>query len=92
MLGYFSILFDLYYKITLVIVMKDKIYYRKLRELREDHDYTQTYVAKILGLSQRGYSHYEVGHYDLTATLLIKLSKLYNVSIDYILENKRKDN
>lgn len=66
--------------------MKERIYYRRLRELREDHDYTQTYVANYLGLSQRGYSHYEVGHYDLTATLLIKLSKLYHVSTDYILE------
>lgn len=67
-------------------MMKNEIYYRRLRELREDHDYTQSYVASILGLSQRGYSHYECGHYDLTATLLIKLSKLYDVSIDYILE------
>ncbi|MCI9064172.1 MAG: helix-turn-helix transcriptional regulator [Clostridia bacterium] len=72
--------------------MKDKIYYRRLRELREDHDYTQSYVANIIGLSQRGYSHYEVGHYDLTATLLIKLSKLYNVSVDYILGIEKEDN
>ena len=42
-------------------------------------------LKTMLQLSQRGYSHYEVGHYDLTATLLIKLSKLYNVSADYIL-------
>ena len=72
--------------------MKNDIYYRKLRELREDHDYTQTYVASILGLSQRGYSHYEVGHYDLTGTILIKLSKLYNVSTDYILGIRKEDN
>ena len=71
--------------------MKDKIYYRRLRELREDHDYTQTYVANFLGLSQRGYSHYEVGHYDLTGDLIIKLSKLYNVSSDYILGLKNEN-
>lgn len=65
--------------------MKEIIYYRRLRDLREDHDYTQRYVANMLGLSQRGYSHYETGHYDLTGTLLIKLSALYNVSTDYIL-------
>ena len=65
--------------------MEEQTYFKKLRELREDHDYTQKYVANILGLSQRGYSHYETGHYDLTATILIKLSKLYNVSVDYIL-------
>ena len=71
--------------------MKDDIFYKRLRELREDHDFTQTYVANILGLSQRGYSHYEVGHYDLTATLLIKLSKLYNVTTDYILGIEKED-
>ena len=60
-------------------------YYRRLRDLREDHDYTQAYVANFLGLSQRGYSHYETGHYDLTGYILVKLSKLYNVSTDYIL-------
>lgn len=65
--------------------MIEKPYYVRLRELREDHDYTQKYVAKILGLSQRGYSHYETGHYELTVSALIKLSKLYNVSADYIL-------
>lgn len=65
--------------------MEEQTYFKKLRELREDHDYTQKYVANILGLSQRGYSHYETGHYDLTATILIKLAKLYNVSVDYIL-------
>lgn len=65
--------------------MEEKPYYRRLRELREDHDYTQRYVANVLGLSQRGYSHYETGHYELTASALIKLSKLYNVSTDYIL-------
>lgn len=73
-------------------MMKYEIYYRKLRELREDHDYTQSYVANILGISQRGYSHYEVGHYDLKASLLIQLAKLYNVSTDYILGIDKKDN
>ena len=72
--------------------MNDDIFYRRLRELREDHDYTQSYVADKLGISQRGYSHYEVGHYDLRASLLISLAKLYNVSTDYILGINEKDN
>ena len=74
--------------------MKQELYYRRLRDLREDHDYTQRYVAHMLGLSQRGYSHYETGHYDLTGNLLIQLSKLYNVSTDYILglSNETKSN
>ena len=68
--------------------MINDIYYKRLRELRENYDYTQAYVANILGSSQRGYSHYEVGYYDLTATLLIKL---YNVTSDYILGREKED-
>ena len=73
-------------------MMNNEIFYRRLRELREDHDYTQSFVANKLGISQRGYSHYEVGHYDLKATLLIGLAKLYNVSTDYILGLDEKEN
>ena len=45
--------------------MKEKKYYRKLRELREDNDYTQEDIGEILGISQRGYAHYENGDYDI---------------------------
>lgn len=60
--------------------------YRRIRDLREDSDMTQTQVAKILGMSQTGYSKYETGENDLPTTILIKLAKLYNTSIDYLLE------
>lgn len=59
--------------------------YRRIRDLREDHDMTQTQVAKILGMSQTGYSKYETGENDLPTTVLIKLSRLYGTSIDYLL-------
>lgn len=60
--------------------------YKRIRELREDHDLTQSKLAKILGMSQTGYSKYETGENDLPTDILKKLSSLYNVSIDYILE------
>ena len=66
--------------------MKDKKYYKRLRELREDNDFTQEEIGKMLGISQRGYAHYENGDYDIMGEFLIKLSKLYNISTDYILE------
>ena len=48
--------------------------YRRIRDLREDHDMTQTQVAKILGMSQTGYSKYETGENDLpTAVLILSL-------------------
>ena len=59
--------------------------YPRLRELREDHDLNQTQVAKILNMSQRGYSNYETGVNDLPTHVLIELSRFYNVSIDYLL-------
>lgn len=46
----------------------------------------QTKIAKILGMSQTGYSKYETGENDITTAILIKLADYYDVSVDYILE------
>ena len=59
--------------------------YRRIRDLREDKDLNQTQVAKILGMSQTGYSKYETGENDLPTAILIKLADFYNVSVDYLL-------
>lgn len=59
--------------------------YRRIRELREDKDWSQTKVAKELGCSQQVYSNYELGQRDVPTVILIKLAKLHNVSVDYIL-------
>lgn len=60
-------------------------YYPRIRDLREDHDYTQEYVASYLGMKQSQYSRYERGLRDTPTDVLIALVKLYNVSADYIL-------
>ncbi len=57
----------------------------RLREIREDRDLNQTEVAKILGMSQTGYSAYETRDNDIPTRVLIKLAIFYNVSIDYLL-------
>ena len=59
--------------------------YPRLRDLWEDADMNQTQVAKYLDMSQTGYSKYETGENDIPTQVLIKLSKLYNVSVDYLL-------
>lgn len=66
--------------------------YPRIRDLREDHDITQTQLAKILGMSQTGYSKYETGENDIPTTILIKLARYYDTSIDYLLgeTNERK--
>jgi transcriptional regulator with XRE-family HTH domain len=60
--------------------------YRRIRDLREDNDMTQKQVSKILNCSQQVYSNYELGQRDIPTEILIELSSLYNVSVDYILE------
>lgn len=62
----------------------------RIRDLREDRDLTQTQVAQMLNCSQQAYSNYELGQRDIPTDILIKLAKIYNVSVDYILE--RTDN
>ena len=64
--------------------------YRRIRNLREDKDLTQTQVAKMLTMSQTGYSKYETGENDIPTNILIKLADFYDVSVDYLLN--RTDN
>lgn len=59
--------------------------YSRIRDLREDMDINQTQIAKMLGMSQTGYSKYETGENDIPTAILIKLAKFYNTSIDYLL-------
>ena len=60
-------------------------YMRRIRDLREDNDYTQEYVAQYLGTSQTMYARYERGANELPIHHLISLCRLYHVSSDYIL-------
>ena len=68
--------------------------YKRLRELREDRDLNQTQIANELGMSQTGYSKYETGENDIPTTVLVKLARFYNVSVDYLLgetDNKERN-
>lgn len=59
--------------------------YRRIKDLREDNDKTQKELAEYLGMKQPQYYRYENGLRDIPTDILIKLSKYYNVSVDYIL-------
>ena len=58
----------------------------RITDLREDFDYTQTKIASLIGITQRKYSYIETGAQPLTDEILVKLSQVYDVSIDYILK------
>lgn len=60
-------------------------YQKRIRDLREDADKTQTQIAQILGTSQTMYARYERGASELPIRHLIRLAKFYGVSTDYIL-------
>lgn len=61
------------------------VYYKRIRDLREDSDLKQRELAEILCCSQRVYSNYERGDLDIPTEVLIKLAKFYGTSVDYIL-------
>lgn len=56
-----------------------------LRELREDHDCTQSDIAAVLGISQQHYSKYEKGEYELPLRHFISLAEYYGVSADFLI-------
>ena len=61
------------------------MYYKRLRDLREDKDLTQKEVAAVLGIDQRVYSNYETGKREIPTRFVITLADYYKTSTDYIL-------
>ena len=59
-------------------------YAERIRALREDHDKTQSEMAKVLKVGQRTYCDYELGKTRIPVASLIIRADLYNVSMDYI--------
>ena len=70
---------------AIISLLGGGIIFRRVRDLREDHDLKQRELATYLSCSQQVYSNYELGQRDIPTDVLIKLSQLYDVSTDYIL-------
>lgn len=62
------------------------MYYKRLKELREDNDLTQRELCEIIKMKQPQYARYENGNREIPVSLLRKLCLIYKVSADYILE------
>ena len=60
------------------------MYFKRLHDLRIDHDLTQQQVADYLICNRRVYSRYERGDREIPSSMVIKLAKLYNTTTDYI--------
>jgi len=59
-----------------------------LRLCRERHGYLQKELSNKLGISERTLQRYELGESEPTVSILLKLSKLYDMSIDSIIGNE----
>ena len=60
--------------------------FKRIKDLREDNDIKQSDIASRLKINQPQYQLYESGKRQIPVDVLIQLSKIYNVSVDYLLD------
>lgn len=68
-----------------------RLYYRRIRDLREDADLTQARLAEKLGMHKTTYTNYEQGKREPSFSFIIRLADFYGVSCDYIAERNRRE-
>ena len=66
-----------------------RLYYRRIRDLREDADLTQAKLAEQLGMYKTTYTNYEQGKREPPFSFIIRLADFYGVSCDYIAEREK---
>ena len=64
--------------------------YRRVRDLREDHDKTQKQIAELLNMQLTVYQRYERGERELPLWAAIKLADYYNTTLDYLVGRDTK--
>lgn len=60
------------------------MFYRRIRDLREDSDLSQREFAELLGMHRTTYVRYETGEREIPTNVLILIADYYHVSLDYI--------
>ena len=61
------------------------ISFKRLRDIREDHDLTQSEMAEILGVDRSAYSLWELGINIIPIKFLSIFADYFKCSIDYLL-------
>ena len=56
----------------------------RIRDLREDREFSQEFVAHFLLCDQSLYSKYERNEREIPLRLILRLAEFYGVSIDYL--------
>lgn len=62
---------------------------KTIKELRLQYKYTQRYVASKLNISYQSYQAYELGITVPTLQNFLKLALLYDVSLDYLIDQEK---
>lgn len=84
-------LHQLWCKINKHTTIYDKIFMgegmniNRLREIREDRNYSQRDIARVLHVPQQNYSRYELGIVRMPIEKYVILAKFYRVSVDYLI-------
>ncbi len=68
------------------------MYFKRIEDLRVDHDKTQQEIANILGCQREVYRRYEKGYRELPLSYAIRLADYYNVSLDFLVERTNNKN
>lgn len=68
------------------------MYFKRIKDLREDNELKQETIANVLNITRQQYGLYESGKRTIPIDLLIKLSKYYGVSLDYLTDLSNSKN
>lgn len=60
----------------------------KIRKIRKDFKETQAEFAQKIGVSTSALSGYEISHNNPSIKILLNISDVYGVSLDYLLKEK----
>ena len=63
------------------------VHYKRLRNLREDHDMTQKQLAEVLDLSPSALGNYIQGTREPDYDTLIRIADYFHVTTDFLLRN-----
>lgn len=61
------------------------MYFKRIEDLRIDHDLTQQDIADFLHMQREVYRRYEKGTRTIPVEFLIQLADYYKTSVDYLL-------
>ncbi len=68
------------------------MYFKRIEDLRIDHDLTQQQIADLLHIQREVYRRYEKGTRTIPVEYLIQLADFYHTSLDYLVGRSDKKN